>query len=353
MIRIKLAGGVGEHGRSCFLVEGDAVSFLVDCGIMTGSEDPYPHLTAPEMKRIAYVFLTHSHMDHTGALAWLEENGFSGTVIASAQTLAQLKTLPQRSAVLENADLPAALKVKWGRSGHCVGSVWYQFQLEGKTLLFSGDYTEESAAYSVDPIRGVTADLAVLDSAYGAEKRTAQEMRREFLDAAAQLLSAHGSLLLPVPKYGRGWELLLMLHQTWPDLPLYGDEFFLEQLTRLKDYPEWCTAQLRQEGPGIQVGRLADAPQGSGIGFISNPQLSGSEQERMARRYHGAVILTGTVEKETGSGRLLEEGLAAFCRIPVHCTDRERLRLEQQNRFGCVIPYHTKAHSVKKTEIFL
>ena len=33
-MRVKFAGGVGEHGRSCFLVEGEALSFLVDCGLM-------------------------------------------------------------------------------------------------------------------------------------------------------------------------------------------------------------------------------------------------------------------------------------------------------------------------------
>ena len=45
-MRVTFAGGVGEHGRNCFLVEGETLSFLVDCGRMAGAQDPYPALTA-------------------------------------------------------------------------------------------------------------------------------------------------------------------------------------------------------------------------------------------------------------------------------------------------------------------
>ncbi len=38
-----IAGGVGEHGRSCFYVQGRALRFLVDCGKMADApDDPYP-----------------------------------------------------------------------------------------------------------------------------------------------------------------------------------------------------------------------------------------------------------------------------------------------------------------------
>ena len=65
--------------------------FLVDCGLMAGEEDGgYPYLTQEEIKRADYVFLTHSHADHTGAIPWLVEKGFHGNVVASKETLEQL-----------------------------------------------------------------------------------------------------------------------------------------------------------------------------------------------------------------------------------------------------------------------
>ena len=42
LMRVTFAGGVGEHGRNCFLVEGETLSFLVDCGIMAGGAGPLP-----------------------------------------------------------------------------------------------------------------------------------------------------------------------------------------------------------------------------------------------------------------------------------------------------------------------
>lgn len=68
-MRIKIAGGCGEHGRNCFFIESDSGTFLVDCGVMAGEEGGgFPHLTSTEIGNIKYVFLTHSHADHTGAI---------------------------------------------------------------------------------------------------------------------------------------------------------------------------------------------------------------------------------------------------------------------------------------------
>lgn len=45
-----------------------------------------------------------------------------------------------------------------------------------------------------------------------------------------------------------------------------------------------------------------------------------------------------------GSARLQKDGVAVFCRFPVHCTDQARETLKGVNSFGWVVPYHTPAH---------
>ena len=200
-MRVTFAGGVGEHGRNCFLVEGETLSFLVDCGIMAGAQAPYPALTAAQARRLDFVFLTHSHADHTGALAWLSGQGCTATVVATSATLSQVGRLPFPTVCLENNPPPAGLELAWGRAGHCAGSVWYAFGLEGQRLFFSGDYTEHSPVYAVDPVRDRTADLAVLDSAYGPESRSDDAMRQDFLSTVAPFADAGRPVLFPVPKY--------------------------------------------------------------------------------------------------------------------------------------------------------
>ena len=352
-MRIKFAGGVGEHGRSCFLVESATCSFLVDCGLMASVEDPYPRLTKQEIRGLDFIFLTHSHSDHTGALPWLEGQGFSGTVIASLETLAQLNTPLHQTMALGESSFPSNLFVHWGRSGHCVGSVWYHLILDGKCLLFSGDYTEHSIAYETDPIRDVVADIAVLDSAYGSEFRTPYEMRQAFLEAVDYHLSNGRPLLLPVPKFGRGMELALMLHTEWPALPIYGDAHFQEQVIQGKEDRFWITTDLRETLNDLQVQPLPGVLRAPGLYFASDPQLRTRERVSLARKFDGAVLLTGTVEEHTGSWQLLQEGAARFCRIPVHCTDKERIALEKDNHFRRVIPYHTTSHPCLKRELLL
>ena len=209
-----VAGGVGEHGRNCFYVQGEKARFLVDCGKMADTpEDPYPRLAAEQICGLNAVFLTHSHADHTGALPWLYENGFCGTVIAAAETLSQLPFAMQKSRALQELCPNGAgqlqdLSVRWGRSGHCAGSVWYRFTENGKSIFFSGDYTEDTQVYACDPIRNQYADLAVLDCAYGLDETPYDTVCDRLIQKTEELLSTHKLLLFPVPKYGRGLEIL-------------------------------------------------------------------------------------------------------------------------------------------------
>ena len=141
-MRVTFAGGVGEHGHNCFLGgKRCVVLFWWHCGIMAGSSAPYPHLNREQIRLLRYVFLTHSHGDHAGALAWLAEQGFRGRVVAAAATLEQTGRLPMQAEPLEQFLPPEGMELQWGRAGHCAGSVWYEFKLADKPpkrLLFSG-----------------------------------------------------------------------------------------------------------------------------------------------------------------------------------------------------------------------
>ena len=342
-MKVTFAGGVGEHGRNCFLVEGESLSFLVDCGVMAGAAQPYPHLAPEQIVSLSYIFLTHSHADHTGALWWLVEQGFHGVVVASQKTLDQLKNLSAATQCLERFIQPDGLTLEWGRAGHCAGSVWYAFQLEGIRLLFSGDYTESSLVYGVDPIRGRVADLAVLDSAYGEEPRSPRQMGQDFLNAVEPYVSQKKAVLFPVPKYGRGQEMLLLLQERWPQITVYGDSHFQRQTAALSNDETWTQPQARQALAAVQVRPLGDYLLKSGFCFVSDPQLRRCELAGIGERFahSGGIVFTGSMEKGSPAWKLMEEGKAQFARVPVHCTDRQRRELESQNNFAQVVPYHT------------
>lgn len=244
-MKLYIAGGVGEHGRNCFLVNGESISFLVDCGKMADTPlDPYPRLTKEQITSLDAVFLTHSHADHTGALPWLYENGFKGTVIASVDTLRQLPFNVEKHRTLSEICPHGtgkfnSLGIEYGRSGHCAGSVWLQLSEGEKTIFFSGDYTEDTQVYSCDVIRNRKADLAVLDCAYGKDDAAYSEYCEKLVSETEKQLSERSILLFPVPKYGRGIEIFKLFSDNLSGVNYYADELFLKNLAELNSGGFW------------------------------------------------------------------------------------------------------------------
>lgn len=348
-MELYIAGGVGEHGRNCFLVRGETVAFLVDCGKMADMpEDPFPRLTPRQIRQLDTVFLTHSHADHTGALPWLYENGFRGTVVATWQTLVQLPFVVPNGLRLEElcpggSGKYAGMEIAWGRSGHCLGSVWYRFETEGKTVFFSGDYTECTQVYACDPIRDQRADMAVLDCAYGMDETSYNAACERLVRQTKGLLSGERLLLFPVPKYGRGLELLNLFSNQLLNTAYYADALFLENLAEQRAGGFWYCRENAEAAVQPYTGQT------SGIVFVSDPQLRGAAAQKTAEQVltlGGKAVMTGTVEKGSYSERLLERGDMVLLRYPVHLNAFQYRHLLEENNFSKAIPYHSEAFTV-------
>lgn len=390
-MELYVAGGCSEHGRNCFLVKGGKSSFIVDAGLMKETPgSPYPRLTGEQIRDAQYLFLTHCHADHTGALPFLLKHGFSGRIVASRFTYDMLRFRNPNSVTVEHLGesgrmipLERGMSMMWGRTGHCQGSVWFLIQFQGKKLLFSGDYTEHSQVYKVDKIRDLTADLAVIDCAYGRFAGGGDYNLDSFRNEIAEMKAEKRPMLFPVPAHGRGFDVMRELMNQ--DIPVYADQVLIDELVNTKDRGSWLKKRFIRKlreydlhrldefpeplsfvlyekyGPNmhksdrfspevLEAGKLirgAEAGRKPGKGavgiLIRDSQLSKAWNRASALEVYGEggiTILTGKQLPTSYAKTLLDSNLAVFRRLSVHQNADELMNLREKNNFRTIIPYH-------------
>lgn len=237
------------------------------------------------------------------------------------------------------------MAIRWGRTGHCAGSVWYRFCENGRAILFSGDYTEDARVYACDLIREQTADLAVLDCAYGLDETPYEAACDRLARETERLLSAHGLLLFPVPKYGRGLELLKRLSECLRGVSFSADALFLKNLSEQRAGGFWYRPV------SIDAAVSPCDGQTRGVVFVSDPQLRGEPARKIAEQVlarGGAAVMTGTLEKDSYSETLFRQGRMSLLRYPVHLNHPQFERLKRENRFARAIPCPSKALSAER-----
>lgn len=117
-MRITFHGAAGEVTGSCFLVETEAVRFLIDCGMFQGGRDAWRknlHALAFDLRGLDFILLTHAHLDHSGLLPRAAALGFRGPVHATSATVDLLGVMLLDSAHIQEKE--TEWEVKRTRAG--------------------------------------------------------------------------------------------------------------------------------------------------------------------------------------------------------------------------------------------
>jgi metallo-beta-lactamase family protein len=88
-MQLEFCGAAQEVTGSCYLLVVGGVQFLVDCGMHQGNAHDEARNFEPfafDPRAIAFVLLTHAHIDHSGLLPRLVAKGFDGPIYATAAT---------------------------------------------------------------------------------------------------------------------------------------------------------------------------------------------------------------------------------------------------------------------------
>ncbi|NMD37983.1 MAG: MBL fold metallo-hydrolase [Christensenellaceae bacterium] len=346
-MQLYIAGGCGEHGRNCFYIQGDTKNVMIDCGVIVeeGGNIGYPELSDEQIENCELVLITHSHGDHVDALPWLFERGYKGDVVASKFTFEQIPFDVNNAVNLEDICPDGkgeykGIDITWGRSGHCVGGVWYKLEFDEKVMFFSGDYCFDTQVYACDEIIGKKADIAVIDCAYGKKKIDYQESCFNLIKRMRELFKKHKIIFMPVPKHGRSIELMELVTKNGLTAYFYGDEHIMHEIESIKNYGAWLKFIPNTDKflPHTNEGE-------QGIVFISDSQLNKPMQQAIAKDLidKGAYgLMTGTVDKGSFSENLINQGKMEYFCYPIHLSNIQYNSLKNKNVFACTVAYHTE-----------
>ncbi|WP_248930283.1 MBL fold metallo-hydrolase [Paenibacillus hamazuiensis] len=363
MINIAVWGGAGEHGRSSYFIQKDRLRVLLDCGVKKEGAGQYPAVDAQEAAALDAVFLSHAHEDHSMAIPLLYKLGYRGLVWTTRATAEQLpgyfaawkKYVVSRSAELpygeehidsirfafleERVDagewltITPSLKVMWGRSGHLAGSVWLLLDMDGSLVFFSGDYSRESCLLAADwpELAGRQVELAIVDAACGMDEESQELKLSRLQETVAETAARGGTVLLPVPVYGRGQDLLVWLRETFPQLPVIAEADILGALERMLAWPDWLRPQaercIREVLADGLVREVRDREERERLIGETGPRViltsDGMMQSAKAQWYYrelsrnpaaASVVLTGHLAAGSFGDALLKSKSADGCR---------------------------------------
>lgn len=265
-MRIQFCGAARQVTGSMYLLEHrSGYKILVDCGLSYEKSDEWEaNAQFPfSPKEIDVVLITHAHMDHSGNIPTLVNQGFQGhffctdpTAELMAGLLADSANIQQNKAkkshgkrhksksaprlyghkqvvdALEQVitisfgrwfDLNDQIRFRFVPAGHILGaaSIEIAYQEAGETRIigFTGDLGKNKNPLIVPPQPMEGLHALICESTYGGRKHSAntdpKAVLYQHIDQAC--IKGKGKLLIPAFSVGRTQAILYTLHQLYLD----------------------------------------------------------------------------------------------------------------------------------------
>lgn len=298
-IELTFLGGAGTVTGSKYLLRAGKASVLVDCGLFQGLKALRLRNWAPPPvppKNLDAVVLTHAHLDHSGYLPRLIQQGFAGPVHASPGTrdlcaillpdsghlqeeearYANTRGFSKHKPALplytedearkslkrfapvrfrEEAVLAGEFRLTLLPAGHILGASIAAIRGAGVRVVFSGDLGRMNDPIMRPPSKVEEADYLVVESTYGDRRHDAADAEVALGSHLNRALARRGVVVIPAFAVGRAQTLLyfisrLKARNAIPDVPVYLNSPMAINATRLyHEYraehrlsPEQCEA---------------------------------------------------------------------------------------------------------------
>ena len=290
-MKITFLGATKTVTGSNFLVEGAGKKFLVDCGMYQGSAADEYENEAPflyNIQEIDFMLLTHAHIDHSGRIPKLYNEGFRKPVIATKATcdlcsimlpdsghiqemeaewknkkrerrgekpIPPLYTAEDAAKSIEIfkpvqyneiVDIDENIKARFNDAGHMLGSaiieVWITENGKQEKVVFTGDLGNNDIPLLSPPTMISDADYLIMESTYGDRLHMRNDDKATiFLDVVYETLEKGGTVVIPSFAVGRTQEILYELNRIKAES---HDEEFQKKYKRLMSIPVYVDSPL-------------------------------------------------------------------------------------------------------------
>ena len=255
-MKITALGAAREVGRSAFLLQSDSKNLVLDFGVLLrGSEPSFPIHVQP--KDIDAIILSHAHLDHSGATPlFFLSKGVEMYCTSLTLEIADLliKDFIKISGEIRGHYLPfeyleletmvnAAHKVplesefnigpvqlKLIHAGHIPGSASILIEADGKRILYTGDINSSDSHLMNGAVTDYgEVDLLLTETTYGLnEHPPREEVERDFVAFAKEIVEGGGTLLVPAFAVGRAQEIACVLYAASFPYPVAMDGMALK-----------------------------------------------------------------------------------------------------------------------------
>ena len=290
-MKITFLGATKTVTGSNFLIEAAGKKFLVDCGMYQGkatesleNSDPFAY----KVQDIDFMLLTHAHIDHSGRIPKLYNEGFRGNVYATKATcdlceimlpdsghiqeveiewknrkrmrdnkepLPPLYTSEEAYKCLEIfkpveyddiVEIDDNISVRFNDAGHMLGSsiieVWATENDKTEKAVFTGDLGNNDIPLLASPTMIESADYLIMESTYGSRLHMRNDDKAElFLNIVSETLDKGGTVVIPSFAVGRTQEIVYELNKLKENR---DDEEFIKKYKTLMSVPVFVDSPL-------------------------------------------------------------------------------------------------------------
>ena len=291
-MKITFLGAAKTVTGSNFLVEAAGKKFLVDCGMFQGkaeleleNDEPFEFNPA----EIDFMLLTHAHIDHSGRIPKLYNEGFKNKIYTHKATCdlcsimlpdsghiqemeiqwknkkrkrLGLQPLPPLYTAMdalkslelfepvnydEVIEIDENIHVRFNDAGHMLGSaiieVWVKEDGKETKTVFTGDLGNNDIPLLDSPTMINSADYLVMESTYGSRLHVkSQNKAEEFLNIVAETIEKGGKVIIPSFAVGRTQEILYEINKLKEQHK--DDEEFQKKYREIMQIPVYVDSPL-------------------------------------------------------------------------------------------------------------